>query len=281
MDELIEPLCVAALNTPANQASAQVFLRVLNDALLGPGHAPWRGADLLLPQRDLGAVFPDAAAQWLLERGAQLHLGRRVQAVRPAADGRWQVETSASGSGETFDDVILACPPRLSAGWLKHLPDTHQTEATRGWCEAAWSLQYASIGTVYARASSAPTTWPHPMLALRGAPAQFVFDRGQLGGPAGLLAFVASAWAGPVVALEDQVRQQARDQLGMAHLDIVGTVVERQATFVCTPGLRRPGMQPAPRLWAVGDAIEGPYPATIEGAVRSALQAVDAMTAEG
>ena len=31
--ELIEPLCVAALNTPAQAASATVFLRVLHDAL--------------------------------------------------------------------------------------------------------------------------------------------------------------------------------------------------------------------------------------------------------
>lgn len=32
--ELIDPLCVAALNTPASAASARVFLRVLNDALM-------------------------------------------------------------------------------------------------------------------------------------------------------------------------------------------------------------------------------------------------------
>lgn len=45
--DLVEPLCVAALNTPAHQASAQVFLRVLRDALFsGPG-----SADLLLPRQ--------------------------------------------------------------------------------------------------------------------------------------------------------------------------------------------------------------------------------------
>jgi hydroxysqualene dehydroxylase len=37
-EDLIEPLCVAALNTPSSQASARVFLRVLRDALFsGPG----------------------------------------------------------------------------------------------------------------------------------------------------------------------------------------------------------------------------------------------------
>jgi len=57
--QLIEPLCLAALNTPMDQASAQVFLRVLNDALFcGRG-----GADLLLPRAPLSALLPDPAWQ--------------------------------------------------------------------------------------------------------------------------------------------------------------------------------------------------------------------------
>ena len=56
--ELIDPLCVAALNTPAEAASASVFLRVLRDALFSaPG-----ASDLLLPRVDLGRLLPDTAA---------------------------------------------------------------------------------------------------------------------------------------------------------------------------------------------------------------------------
>jgi predicted NAD/FAD-binding protein len=54
---LIEPLCVAALNTPAHLASAGVFLRVLRDALFsGPG-----SADMLLPRVPLSALLPEPA----------------------------------------------------------------------------------------------------------------------------------------------------------------------------------------------------------------------------
>jgi predicted NAD/FAD-dependent oxidoreductase len=55
------------------------------------------------------------------------------------------------------------------------------------------------------------------------------------------------------------------------------TVVEKRATFACTPALQRPAMAIAPGLWACGDWVEGPYPATLEGAVMSAQRVVQAL----
>ena len=60
-DEFIEPLCVSALNTPIAQSSAQVFLRVLHDALFSQRG----GSNLLLPRVDLSALFPQSAARWI------------------------------------------------------------------------------------------------------------------------------------------------------------------------------------------------------------------------
>ena len=114
------------------------------------------------------------------------------------------------------------------------------------------------------------------MLALPASarePAQFVFDRGQLGGPAGLLAFVISASTGDSATLTQQVLAQAARQLGLNNLQPVQTIVEKRATFACTPGLQRPAAQIVPGLLACGDYIAGPYPATLEGAVRSGLAA--------
>ena len=51
-------------------------------------------------------------------------------------------------------------------------------------------------------------------------------------------------------------------------------ITEKRATFACTPGLQRPSNQTAQAgLWLAGDYTESDYPATIEGAVRSGLQA--------
>ena len=260
LEQLIEPLCVSALNTPPARSSGQVFLRVVRDALFGKGHGRWGGSNLLLPRVDLGRLFPHAAGQWLADRGARVELGQRVQDIAP--QGRsWQVD------GTAFDAVLLACPP-----WeADRLVRSAGVDAD-AWLQRTAALTHEAIATVYA--SGGPRL-PLPMLALHSsatAPAQFVFDRGQLGGPAGLLAFVVSASPRERGVLQQQVLAQA-NALGWSGLTPVQTVVERRATFACIPGLLRPGMSVAPGLLACGDYVQGPYPATIEGAVRSALAA--------
>jgi len=265
LHELIEPLCVSALNTPATQASASVFLRVLKDALFGIRG----GSHLLLPQTDLGDLFPVAAARWVAQRGAQVRLGQRVGALRWQAP-HWLLD------GEPFDRVIWATSSANAAPTLvecaQNAPDSIASTVTT-WAAQAAALRFESIATVYAWTPAARL--PHPMLALRAttdAPAQFVLDRGQLGGPAGLLAFVVSASSGSAQAIEAAVLEQARNQLAglqLPRLQVVQTVVEKRATFACTPALRRPPQQVVPGLLAAGDYVEGPYPATLEGAVRS------------
>ena len=119
------------------------------------------------------------------------------------------------------------------------------------------------------------------MVALRSqadAPAQFAFDKGQLGGPAGLLALVVSASQGDKALLQSQVLAQARTQLRLPDLQPLKTVVDKRATFACTPGVQRPAADILPGLWACGDYVQGPYPATLEGAVRSGLQAAAAVS---
>jgi uncharacterized protein with NAD-binding domain and iron-sulfur cluster len=61
--------------------------------------------------------------------------------------------------------------------------------------------------------------------------------------------------------------------LGLRDLEVVQTIVEKRATFACTPGLVRPRQTITEGLLAAGDYVDGPYPATLEGAVRSGLQA--------
>lgn len=255
--DLVEPLCVAALNTPAPQASARIFLRVLKDALFsGAG-----SADLLLPRRPLSELLAGPATAWLGER---LRLGQRVHKLEPG----WRVD------GEAFDAVVLACTSveaaRLTAGIVP------------SWSALAQGLGFEPIITVYLH--SPGSALPSPMLALRegpDAPAQFVFDHGQLGGAPGRFAFVVSGAAHWVArgGCAEAVLAQARRELSWATPPVIDkTLTEKRATFACTPGLARPPARIASGLWAAGDYIDGPYPATLEGAVRSGLAAAQGVT---
>ena len=267
--ELIEPLCVSALNTPTDQASANVFLRVLRDALFGVAG----GSHLLLPTADLNTLFPQAAAHWIEQQGGQLRLATRVTALASDSAG-WRV------NGECFDGVILATSASNAALALAKYVQTARyliAPSIHDWINTAQALRFEGIATVYAWAPTASLA--QPMLTLRhteGAPAQFVFDRGQLGGPKGLLAFVVSACQGDRATLQAQVLLQAQAQLGLC-LQAVQTVVEKRATFACLPGLQRPPAWIAPGLIACGDYVAGPYPATLEGAVLSGVAAAAAV----
>ncbi|WP_439113238.1 hydroxysqualene dehydroxylase HpnE [Hydrogenophaga sp.] len=287
MDELIEPLCVSALNLPAAQASAQVFLCVMRDALFGAGFGGWAGSSLLLPRTDLSALLPNAAVQWLQAqhgRSTRLRLGTRVLGLQPQAGG-WQLQ--GSGWQARFDRVVWATAASPAAQAMRGAAHSTQAEAPAlaerldRWADTAQALHFTAITTVYAWAPGVRLA--SPMLALRAepsahaAPAQFVFDRGQLNPQdptaQGVLAFVISASEGERDELQARVLQQAARQLGLASLQPMQTVVDKRATFACTPGLQRPAQAIAPGLWAAGDYVDGPYPATLEGAVRSGLAA--------
>ncbi len=269
MQTLIDPLCVSALNTPAGRASGQVFLRVLQDSLFGGQGS----SNLLLPMVDLGSLFPQAAAAWVQARAGEVRLGTRVERLQWQTSSRqWQIH------GEAFDAVLWATSSSFAAQALMEYaqvaPETI-APALRSWSTTAQALAFEAIATVYAWSPTARLR--QPMLSLHSDdgtetiptfPAQFVFDRGQLGGPRGLMAFVVSASTGEREGLQSQVLHQAQVQLGLT-LQAVQTVVEKRATFACTPALQRPPMGIAPGLWACGDYVDGPYPATLEGAVRS------------
>lgn len=270
---LLDPLCVSALNTPMAEASGQVFLRVLQDALFAPAQPPYKASDLLVPRVPLGQLLPEPASQWLAQQGAHVCLATAVQALsRNSMGPRWTVQT-AHGA-QVFDHVVLACPLWAASRLVQSAVATGRaTPALQRWLQQAAQPRHEDLATVYTQ-HSLPVAWPvsPPLMALHSDtnhPAQFVFDRGRLGGPAGWLAWVVSAPRFDRATLERRVLAQAAHTFPGSPVTGVLTICEKRATFAATPDLERPGHVIAPGLWAAGDAIHGPYPATLEGAVRS------------
>jgi hypothetical protein len=136
---------------------------------------------------------------------------------------------------------------------------------------------YQPIATAYVQ-FAADFRLPHPMLALSDGPAQFVFDRGQSHGQAGLMALVASAArrlpADWVRLAEHQLVRLFPTRTALSH----HSIVEKQATYACVPGLPRPTTRTThPLVFLAGDYTASPYPATLESATSSGVQSARAL----
>ena len=272
------PLCLAALNTPPERASAQIFLNVLRDSL----GARRSSSDMLLPKTDLTSLFPQAAARYLEARGGAVRLGAKVQAVRPQGDG-WQLETAADDAGIHADAVIFAGGAPASAALLRPLGQAALADQLD-------AFAYEPIATCYLQYPP-DTRLDLPFYALVDEPAQghwgqFVFDRGQLDpAQAGLLAVVisASSAAGELgrEALAAAIAAQLAEVLARPALATpvwTQVITEKRATYACAPGLARPPVQTTlPGLAIAGDYTAGDYPATLEAAVRSGVAAARAV----
>ncbi len=299
------PLCVAALNTPAQQADARVFRRVLRDSLL----TARSDSDMLVPRWDLSRLFPEAAAQAIVAAGGTVRTGAAVQDIAQSPHG-WLLQT---GSGQQeVAQLIVATAPRQAARLLaqvRHRSNeaTHQAthlathhRALQAAAEKLHAFDHAPIVTLYLNVGA--LRLPRPFLALdasAAAPGQFVFDRAALStadnrasaDPARdnvwsvVISAADDAAALPQGELARRVRAQLAAQLAPLLADAARlaeargefVIAERLATFRCVPGLARPGNDiGVPRLALAGDYTDapadsryGPYPATIEAATRS------------
>ena len=185
---LWEPLCLSALNTPASEASAQVFVNVLRDSLGGARAA----TDLLLPAADLGRLLPEPAAEFIVRHGGEVRTSCRVSSITVDAgsgemivrsraggdegasapqtasgsagasgdyssDGNGNGNSNGSGS-ERFAHVVIATAAPAAARLLAPWPAIAAPFA---------ALTHAPIGTLYL-GYPADVRLPYPMLGLDG-----------------------------------------------------------------------------------------------------------------
>lgn len=264
---LWEPLCVSALNTPAGEASAQIFLNVLRDGLAGSRDA----SDLLLPQVDLSSLFPDPAATFIARRGGELLTATPIRAIRRHGNA---YELDGDPRRRTFATVILAVAPYHAGALLNGLPEAFFLAQDVG------ALVHEPILTCYLSYQH-PVRLPYPMVG--GRHAHWLFDRHQLGGPPGLVAGVISAQATETQEEREQIAARVHEDVRALIGEVAPplwhqVIVEKRATFRCLPGLKRPGIATGiPGLYLCGDYVDSEYPATLESAVRSGVECARAV----
>jgi hydroxysqualene dehydroxylase len=259
---LWEPLCVSALNTPVASASARVFVNVLRDGLTGSSDA----SDFLIARADLGKVFPEPAAEYVKARGGEIRLGESVRRLA-RVHGGFRVNDSLD-----FSSVVIACAPQHAAQLLVQVPELADGLSRIN------AFSYEPIVTCYLRYPES-VALPSPMLGLTGGIVQWVFDRGLIGGPKGLLTAVISA-SGKHEELSKEslvarIEAELRAALGaLPSRKWSQVITEKRATFSCRTGLERPqGTTALPGLLLAGDYIASDYPGTLESAVRNGVSA--------
>jgi hypothetical protein len=258
---LIEPLTVAALNTPADEASARLLGTVLRRLAI-PG-----AARLFVAARGLGPDLVAPAVATLACHGASLQAGARLRGIR--RDG---ARVAALDFGDSVialapeDQVMLAVPPWEAARLLPEVPapathapilNLHYRHATEG--------QVRFIG-------------------LLGGLAQWMLVR-----PEGVSVTVSAADESVGLSEEEAAaRIWAEVREAALRFDLQGAwpaappparaVRERRATPRHGIGPRpRPPRMPLANLALAGDWTLPDLPATIEAAVRSGEAAAHAL----
>jgi predicted NAD/FAD-dependent oxidoreductase len=280
---LWEPLNLAALNTPAATASAQVFANVLRVAFAGRGD----DSDFIVPVTDLSDFFPDAAARFLVARGGSVVTDTRAQVVRADRTGASIV---AEGAPLHARAVIVAVGGhQLAQAFAPEALAAHPPLAAA--IDALQLLAFEPIVTIWLGYPS-PVAMPGPVARLDDAPGQWVLDRpdilakAQRTDLAQLLAVVISAH-GPHMALPHDALIAATDaqlrRLAPALPPCAWAFVisEKRATYACTPQRPRPaGPRFAPGVYLAGDYVDTEFPSTLEAAVRSGVAAANALLAD-
>jgi squalene-associated FAD-dependent desaturase len=283
-DELWYPLCIAALNTPALRASAQIFLNVLRETF---GAGP-EATTLVTPCAGLGDAIPEASARWLAAREHDVRPRTRARVATASHD---RVDLDLGARSMHADAAVVAVGPHQRAGaftaeFASGNRDVQQVLS----CVARF--EYAPITTIYL-GYDVPITLPSGLLRLEQGPGQWIFDRSDVlrragaDAPPGVHALVsvvisasdefASLEHGALAALVD--RQLRRLDPSLPRLVHSRVIDEKRATYASLPGLERPGAgRLAPRLYLAGDYTYADFPATLEAAVRSGRIAADALT---
>jgi squalene-associated FAD-dependent desaturase len=254
-ERFLRPLFVSVLNTPPEEASADLAGAVMRETFAKGG----RSIHPRVATPSLAAAFVEPALERLRRAGADIRLGRRLAGLK-LQDGKVASLAFTDGEQATgpHDSVILAVPPWTAGELLPGL-----------------TVPGAFCAIVNAHFKLAPSRALPLVVGLVGGTAEWVFafpDR---------LSVTVSA-ADRLVDIESETLAQTlwRDVAAVHGLPETmppcRIVKERRATFAATPeqNARRPSSStPWSNLFLAGDWTDTGLPATIEGAVRSGERA--------
>lgn len=257
-----QPLVWGAMNTPLETASLRVLANVLADGI-------WQGRDhssYCLPKMDLGAMLALPALNYLRERGLHYFSGYRVNQIQVNDFNQFIIDE------KTFDRVIVAVAPYHV---LSVLPENW---ADADFQAAMQRIQYHAITTVYLRYNQS-VTLPATMTGFADATTQWLISRQHINGSNEIAAIISVSDLYGALKPQDWVARVQRDlQRILPDLPApiaTQVITEKRATIAATVNRQPPNaLAFAPRgLILAGDYLSSRYPATLETAVQSGMDA--------
>ena len=271
---LWEPLCIAALNTPPETASATVFVEVLRRAFTGDA----RASDLIIPRVNLTALLSGPALFEVATHGGEIRLGSYVIAVGLADAGA--TVTLRDESTHEFEYVIVATGPQHVPRLLANVPRASTLTAS------LLKLAYEPITTLYFDFACVGlgVTEHMPMLMLDGSPGQWLFWQSLANGHwRASIVISADHRSGDESSLLTAALAQLRASYSLPESVWQFAVTEKRATYACTPEqteLLSDLPKRIERLLFAGDWCAPELPATLEAAVISGERAAQQILSE-
>jgi squalene-associated FAD-dependent desaturase len=263
---LVEPLSVAALNTPTRHGLARLLGVVMRETLMRGGAA----CRPMLPKEGLSEALIDPAVATLQARGAEIRYNHRIAGLS-IEGGR---VTALRGPGAPIalgaaDTVVLAVPPWIATDLLPGLVAPDMFESI---LNIHFQMQDQPQGPV-AKAG---------FIGVTGGTAEWVFVK--QGHVSVTISAANSMVDEPARSIALAVWPNVVDALGLPaalkdDMPACRVVKERRATFAATAAqdARRPQAKTeiAGNMALAGDWTSTGLPATIEGAIRSGRSAAD------
>jgi hypothetical protein len=268
---LWDPLALAALNQPPDQAAAPTFARVLAEMFGADASA----AAIALPTKPLHLMYAEPEREYIESRGGAVRIG---SAAKVMVTGDAVAGVQAAGEQWQVDRVISAVPWYAVAELFDEVPPALADVIAR-------ARQMASSPIVTVNIWFDRRVMDEPFIGLPGRAMQWVFDKRLVfGGDASHLSLVSSGAASilartnvELVAAAHAELLEAIPEIRPARLVRATVVREPRATFSLAVGQpARPSTATGVRgLLLAGDWIETGLPGTIESAVRIGHRAAE------
>jgi squalene-associated FAD-dependent desaturase len=255
---LLEPLAVAALNTPADEGLVRLLATVMEETLFQGG----RACIPAVPRAGLSESLVDPAIAWLAAHGSMIHMSRRVAALCDNGNG---VEFSTTEGPMRADSAVLAVPPWVLSDLLpgQLCPTAFQAILNIHFRIAADCAPPGFIGLIGGTAEWVFVKLGHVSITISAANRMVDQDAE---------AIARAVWPDVRAALE----------LPDGPLPPWRVVKERRATVAAIEAQER--LRPGPRTRLANVVLAGDWtntglPGTIEGAIRSGRTAADVLLA--